>query len=268
MAFFSGRTEEAPVKQAFPTGSRDIFLSVIIPAYNEEKRIPKTLDIIAEYLRRQPYQSEILVVTDGPTDNTIGVVNDKKKAVPNLEILAMSKHRGKGYGVRMGMLHTTGRIRLFTDADNSTDISHFDLMRPLFDKGFEVVICSRDPKDAKGAKQAISQKWYKRLAGNAGNLFIQMLAVRGIWDTQCGFKAFRSGAAEKIFGKSRINGFGFDIETLTIARNLGYRIGIVPAHWENDPSSRVRLLSYMKVFWETVLVKINLWRGRYEKGAI
>ena len=268
MAFFSSRTETASASQKPRIANRDVFLSVIIPAYNEEKRIAKTLDIIAEYLGRQPYQSEILVVTDGSTDNTIGVVNDKKKVLSNLEILAMSKHRGKGYGVRMGMLHTTGRIRLFTDADNSTDISHFDLMRPFFDKGFEVVICSRDTKDAKGAKQAVSQKWYKRLAGNAGNLFIQFTAVRGIWDTQCGFKAFRAGAAEKIFGVSRINGWGFDIEVLALARRLGYQIGIVPADWKNDPSSRVRFSSYLKVLAETVLVKINLWRGIYEKGAI
>ena len=243
--------------------NRDVFLSVIIPAYNEEKRIAKTLDAIYEYLRRQPYLYEILVVTDGATDNTVSVVNGKKNTIPNLEIMAMAKNRGKGYAVRMGMLHSTGRIRLFTDADNSTDISHFELMRPLFDKGFEVVICSRDFKDVKGATQEVSQAWHKRLLGNLGNLFIQLVAVRGIWDTQCGFKAFRASAAEKIFGVARINRFGFDVEVLALARMNGYKIGIVPANWKNDPQSHVRFSSYLKVLWETVLVRINLWRDIY-----
>lgn len=265
MAFFSDiKKEKKPASPGAGSGGRDIFLSVIIPAYNEEKRISQTIDVISAYLRRQPYSYEILVVTDGSTDNTIGVVNDKKGIVPNLDILAISKNRGKGYSVRTGMLKTTGRIRLFTDADNSTDISHFDPMRPFFDKGYEVVICSRDSKDAKGAIQSVAQSWAKRLLGNLGNLFIQLVAVRGIWDTQCGFKAFRAGAAEKIFGVSRINGFGFDIEALVLSRRLGYKIGIVPANWKNDPVSHVRLISYFKVLFETVLVRINSWRGVYD----
>lgn len=250
------------------SGVRDIFLSVIIPAYNEEKRIGNTLDAISAYLRRQPYSYEILVVTDGSTDNTIGAISDKKNTVPNLEILATPKNRGKGYSVRTGMLKTTGRIRLFADADNSTDISHFELMKPFFDKGYEVVVCSRDSKDAKGAKQVVSQSFKKRLLGNLGNLFVQLVAVRGIWDTQCGFKAFRAASAEKIFGVSKINGFGFDIEALALAKKFGYKIGIVPANWKNDPVSHVRLSSYIKVLLETVMVRINLWRKVYDRGRI
>lgn len=266
MAFFSDiKKEKKTASSGVWSGGRDIFLSVIIPAYNEEGRISRTIDIISAYLRRQPYSYEILVVTDGSTDNTVGVVNDKKRTVPKLDILASPKNYGKGYAVRTGMLKTTGRIRLFTDADNSTDISHLDLMRPFFDKGYEVVICSRDPKDVKGAKQTVSQSWYKRLGGNLGNLFFQLMAVRGIWDTQCGFKAFRAQAAEKIFGASRINGFGFDAEALAVAIMFGYKIGIVPADWKNDPSSRVRLSSYFKVLWEATLIRINLWRGVYDR---
>lgn len=266
MAFFSDTKKEKKSTSFEPqSGSRDIFLSVIIPAYNEEGRIGKTLDAIYTYLRRQPYSYEILVVTGGSTDNTAGVVNDKKRIIPNLNILDIPRNRGKGFVVRTGMLKTTGRIRLFTDADNSTDISHFDLMRPFFDKGYEVVMCSRDSKDAKGAIQSVRQSWGKRLLGNLGNLFIQLVAVRGIWDTQCGFKAFRAGAAEKIFGAARINGFGFDIEALALSRRLGYKIGIVPANWKNDPLSHVRLISYFKVLLETVLVRINSWRGAYDR---
>ena len=262
MTVFAKGADPKTVNIAARLNNRDVFLSVIIPAYNEGKRIAKTLDIISDYLRRQPYSYELLVVTDGSTDNTVGVVNDKKKIISHLEILAMAKNRGKGYAVRMGMLHSTGRIRLFTDADNSTDISHFELMKPLFDKGYEVVICSRDPKDSRGATQRVPQVWHKRLLGNLGNLFIQLVAVRGIWDTQCGFKAFRAQAAEKIFGVSKINGFGFDVEALALARRFGYKIGVVPADWKNDPQSHVRFSSYFKVLWETVLVRINLWRLR------
>lgn len=269
MAFFSDtKKEKKSTSSGAETGGRDIFLSVIIPAFNEEKRIGKTLDAISAYLKRQPYSYEILVVTDGSTDNTVSVVNEKKRIITNLDIIATPKNRGKGYSTRIGMLKTTGRIRLFTDADNSTDISHFELMKPFFDKGFEVVICSRDQKDVKGAEQVISQAWNKRLGGIVGNLFIQLVAVRGIWDTQCGFKAFRAGAAEKIFGVSRINGFGFDIEALALSRRLGYKIGIVPANWKNDPLSHVRLISYFKVLFETVLVRINLWRGIYDRKRV
>lgn len=242
---------------------KDIYLSVIIPAYNEEKRVPKTIDAISTYLARQPYTYEIVVVSSGSTDNTVGVVQEKMKSIIHLRVIALSENRGKGYAVKQGMLETDGRIRLFTDADNATDISHFERMKPFFDEGYEVVICSRDSKDAKGAVQAVPQPFYKRMLGNMGNIFIQIMAVPGIWDTQCGFKAFRDFAAEKIFGQTRIFGFGFDIEVLAISRVLGYRIGIVPAYWINDPDTKVRLSTYIKVLFETLQVRINLWRNMY-----
>jgi len=162
---------------------------------------------------------------------------------------------GKGYTVREGMLAAYGRIRLFADADNATDISHFEAMRAFFDKGYEVVICSRDPKDAAGAKQAVSQVWWKRLLGNMGNLYIQWMAVPGIWDTQCGFKAFRDFAAEKIFNSAKINRWAFDVETLALAKRFGYKIGIVPANWINDPRTSVKFGSYFRTLWE--VFKIN-----------
>jgi len=245
---------------------RDIYLSVIIPAYNEEKRISKTLDEISYYLSRQAYTYEILVVSEGSTDRTSEVVKAKMTAIKHLRLLDLKENRGKGHAVKNGMLDVSGRICLFTDADNSTDISHFEKMKPLFDKSYEVVICSRDSKDVSGAKQEVAQAWYKRLLGNMGNIFIQIVAVRGIWDTQCGFKAFRGFASEKIFSQTRIMGFGFDIEVLALARLFGYNVGIVPAKWVNDADSHVRFSSYLKVLWETVLVRWFLWRGVYNKN--
>ena len=223
-------------------------MSVIIPAYNEGERISKTIDIIAAYLSRQAYRSEIIVSSGGSTDNTAVVVKNKANQVLNLRLVE-NPQKGKGLGVKTGILAAHGRIRLFTDADNSTDISHFEAMRPFFDQGYEVVITSRDSKDAPGATQAVPQAWYKRLMGNAGNLFIQLVAVRGFWDTQNGFKAFRNFAAEKIFEQQRIPGWGFDIEVLALARALGYRIGVIPAYWVNDPKSHVKLLNYFPFYF-------------------
>src|SRR3989338_8807530 len=208
--------------------NEDVYLSVIIPAYNEGERILKTIEAISEYLGHRGFSSEIIVSSGGSTDNTAAVVRHKMLNTPGLRLVEDSRS-GKGLGVKMGMLEAKGRIRLFTDADNSTDISHFDKMRPFFDQGYEIVIASRDPKDAPGARQAVSQAWHKRMLGNMGNLFIQAVALPGIWDTQCGFKAFRDFAAENIFSRQIITGWAFDIEALALARALGCKIGIVPA---------------------------------------
>ncbi|PIR69318.1 MAG: hypothetical protein COU47_03815 [Candidatus Niyogibacteria bacterium CG10_big_fil_rev_8_21_14_0_10_46_36] len=242
-----------------------MYLSIIIPAYNEEKRLPKTLRETADYLKQKSYNYEIIVVSSKSTDNTVGVVESMKKDVPHLNVINVPVNRGKGDSVRVGMLAASGKIRLFMDADNATDISHFEKMRPLFDDGYEVVICSREERDAEGATQAVAQPFHKRLLGDMGNIFIQIVAVRGIWDTQCGFKAFRNFAAEQIFSQMKITGFGFDIEVLAMSRLFGYRIGIIPAHWINDPNTKVNLFSYIKVLWETVVIGWNVRRGAYKK---
>lgn len=243
--------------------TQDIYLSVIVPAYSEQDRIEATIRRISEYLASQPFTHEIIVVIDGAKDNTAQVVRSLQGGMPNLQLIDRKQNRGKGYTVREGMLAAQGKIRLFTDADNSTDISYFETMRPFFDKGYEVVISSRNPWDAAGATQEISQAWHKRLLGMAGNLFIQLVAVRGIWDTQNGFKAFRNFAAEKIFSQTRIYRWGFDIEVLALTRVLGYRMGIIPVHWRNNERSHVKFYAYFQVLWETVKVRWYLMRGGY-----
>lgn len=242
-----------------------VYLSVIIPAYNEERRLPKTINSILDYLKKQNFSWEILVVNDGSKDNTSGIVNEFSKADSRIRLIDNKVNQGKGAVVRQGMLGAQGKVRLFTDADNSTSVGHFDKMKPYFDKDYKVVIGSRDSKDVKGAKQAIPQKWHKRLLGNFGNLVIQILAVPGIWDTQCGFKAFEKQAAEKIFSQAKINRWGFDFEALAIAKFLGYKIGIIPLYWINDPSSRVKLGDYFKTFFEAVKVRWNLITGKYHR---
>lgn len=242
----------------------DVHLSVIIPAYNEAYTIPETLRRFQQYLAKKTFAYEILVVLDGPTDHTREVLQRVAPEIKNLKIVDRTVNRGKGYTVREGMLNASGHVRLFSDADNSTDIAHFDKMQPLFDRGYDVVICSRHPRDAEGAGQVTPQAWYKRLLGKLGNLFVQLVAVRGIWDTQCGFKAFRDRAAEKIFCQTIIDGWGFDVEALALARALNYRIGIVPACWINAPRSHVKFSGYLEVLWETVKVRQNLTSRKYK----
>lgn len=241
-------------------------MSVIVPAYNEEERIAKTLNKISSFLKSQPYSYEILAVCDGPKDKTADVIRDLKLSVPNLNLIDRKKNMGKGYTVKEGMLAAKGKVRLFTDADNSTDISYFEKMRPFFDKGYDIVISTRDPKDAEGASQDVSQPWHKRLMGNMGNLYIQIMAVPGIWDTQNGFKAFRDYAAEKIFSKTRINRWAFDVEALALAKKINYKIGIIPIHWINDPRSHVKLSAYFKVLLDVLKIRLNIMQGKYENG--
>lgn len=243
---------------------KEIYLSVIIPAYNEEKRISKTLLDIDQYLSQKDYSYEIVVVSDGSKDKTSEVVNKFANIIKHLRLIDNKENHGKGWVVRQGMLDAKGVVRLFMDADNATTIDHFEKMIPLFEQGYQVIIGSRDSKDVAGAKQEVSQSFLKRLLGNLGNLLIQLLAVSGIWDTQCGFKAFSAKAAQRIFGKCKIDRWGFDIESLALARKFGYKIGIIPVKWINDPNSHVSWKGYLNTFRELFKIKWNLIRNKYD----
>jgi dolichyl-phosphate beta-glucosyltransferase len=241
----------------------EIQLSVIVPVYNEAERLPKTLQRLHAYLAAGRLTYEIVVVLDGPTDATAEVLRRMSREIGHLKIIDRAENRGKGYTVKQGMLRAAGEIRLFTDADNSTDIRHFDQMMPLFDQGCDLVIASRNPKDAPEAEQSVPQAAFKRAIGQLGNRIVQSLAVPGIWDTQCGFKAFRAEAAERIFTQTRVDRWGFDIEVLALAQALNYQIGIIPARWVNDERSHVRLTDYFRVLADTVQVRRNLRKGQY-----
>ncbi|MEK7160853.1 MAG: dolichyl-phosphate beta-glucosyltransferase, partial [Patescibacteria group bacterium] len=228
-------------------------------------RISKTLLAVDRYLQKQTFDYEILVVSDGSKDKTAEIVSEFQKSLKNLKLIDNQTNHGKGWVTRQGMLAALGQVRLFIDADNATTMDHFDKMKPYFDNGAQVVIGSRDAKDDKGAKQAVPQSGLKRLLGNAGNILIQIFAVWGIWDTQCGFKAFSAQAAEAIFSKSKIDRWGFDIEALALARKLKYKIEVIPVYWINDPHSKVSLKGYLMTFkelfqiwWWLVTDKYNL----------
>ena len=243
---------------------KQIFLSVIIPAYNEAERIMPTLLEADGWLSKQGFHYEILVVNDGSTDKTAELVRRVSSKSANIRLIDNFENQGKGAVVKQGMLAAKGDWRLFMDADNSTTVDHFEKMLPLIDKGYKVIIGSRDSKDARGARQAVKQHWLKILFGNLGNLFIQFMAVPGVWDTQCGFKCFSRGAAEDIFPQLLIKKWGFDVEALFLARKFGYRIGAIPVYWKNDPRSHVGWKGYLRTFKEVVQIRVNWWRGKYK----
>lgn len=236
------------------------FLSIIVPAYNEAERVPLTLLDIDKRLSEADFSYEILVVNDGSTDNTAEIVSKMAKTIPHLVLIDNKKNQGKGGAVRDGMLAAKGQYRIFTDADNSTSIDQFEPMLPFFKDGYEVVIGSRA---VKGARLTPPQPFHRRILGRVSNLIIQAVNVPGIWDTQCGFKAFTAEAARRIFPLSRINGWGFDIELLALARSLGFRVREMPVHWVNDTASHVKLSAYLKVFIENVKIRAWLIIGRY-----
>lgn len=236
------------------------YLSVIIPAYNEAERIPKTLIDIDKHLSRVDFTYEIVVVNDGSTDNTAEIVTKMTPSIKNLKLLDNKENHGKGAVVRDGMLLTKGEIRLFTDADNSTSVDQFEKMIPFFSEGYDVVIGSRA---VPGSKLTPSQPFYRRLLGRLSNLVIQLVNVPGIHDTQCGFKAFTAKAAEEVFTRSKISGWGFDIEALALARALGYRTKEIPITWVNDLGSHVKPSAYLHVFKENLMIRLWLWQGKY-----
>lgn len=237
-------------------------LSVILPAYNEESRLPETLGRVNAYLAAQSFDSEMIVVDDGSSDSTARVVQELGGSLKSLRLLQHpdGANHGKGAAVRRGMLEAHGEYRIFMDADNSTTIEQISGLWPWCDQGYDVVIGSRR---IQGARIMVRQAWYKELAGRCGNLVIRSLAVPGIEDTQAGFKLFTRRSAEAIFPRQTIERWGYDIELLAIARQLGFRIREVPIVWINAPGSKVRLRAYLEVLNEVWHVRRNIKSGCY-----
>lgn len=240
----------------------EIYLSVIIPAFNEEKRLPSTLEDIDGYLSKQDYSYEIIVESDGSKDRTVEVTKELMSEIKNLRILDFKQNRGKGYGVREGMLEAKGEYRLFADADNSTPISEVEKMWPYFKEGYDIVIGSRD---VKGAILDPPQPLFRRFVGEGFSLFRKIII--GLWevkDSQCGFKVFSKKAAEEIFPKCKIDRFAFDPEILIIGKKFGYKIKEVPIYWKNDLESKVKFKSMIKMAADLFKIRFNLLKGVYD----
>jgi len=235
-------------------------LSVIIPVYNAEKLIEPTLKSVGDYLSRQFYDWEVLIVNDGSRDNTAEVVKNFISADSRFRFLDNKENHGKGWVVRRGMMEARGDWRLFMDDDNSTTINHLDKFWPFTAEGYDVVIASIA---VKGAQVAKSEKFYKRLLGKLGNLWIQFWVLPGIWDTQRGFKLFSAKASRAIFPKLTIDRWGFDVEALALARRFGFKIKEVPISWRNEGQSRVKPSAYFQVLWEVLKIRWNLLMNKY-----
>jgi len=236
-------------------------LSVIIPAYNEEGRLPKTLREIDEYLKKQDYQSEIIVVSDGSKDRTGEVTKEMMREIKNLRLIENKENHGKGYAVRQGILEAKGDYRLFTDADNSTSIDQVEKMWPYFDQGYAIVIGSRD---VKGAILDPPQPRWRRFVGNIFRFFSHMICgTWGILDTQCGFKGFTKKATLDIFPRTKIYGFAFDPEVLVIAKKSGYKIKEIPILWKNDPESKVKFKNMVKMGMGLLRIRWNTLTKKY-----
>lgn len=238
------------------------YLSVVIPAYNEENRLPHTLRATISYLQKQSYEWEINIVNDGSHDKTADIVRGFSIENPRVRLFAYGANRGKGYAVRYGMTHATGEVQVFMDADNSTSIDHVEKFFPLIQQGFDVVIGSRD---IAGADISTHQPKWKELLGDLGNIWIQLWAVPGIKDTQTGFKMFTKKASKDVFPFLTIDKWGFDVEALAVARIKGYKISEQPVRWINDPNSKVSPSAYLQVLKEVVQVRLNLLRGIYNE---
>ena len=236
-------------------------ISIIVPAYNEATRIEKTLSSIARYIAHAQDHYEVIVVDDGSTDNTPSIAKSYAPYISNLKVLVNKQNKGKGYSVRRGMLEATGDYRLFMDADNSIDISHLNEFMSAVQSGFDTVIGSIHISDKSNVSE--HNGWYRRILGSCANMLIQTIAVRGIKDTQRGFKLFSARAADVIFPRQTIERFGFDIEVLLIARKFGFMIKELPVTWDNPAGSKVTLASYFQTLKELAYISYNRMLRKY-----
>jgi glycosyltransferase involved in cell wall biosynthesis len=236
-------------------------LSLVIPAYNEQARLPYTLSEIQAYVCDQQLDCEIIVVDNGSRDATSVVVQQAASRFPRLRLLRTDR-RGKGLAVRTGVLAARGQVVVYADADLSwsvEDLSRF--VAKVHPHGSPVVIGSRE---GFGARR-IGEPLYRHVMGRVFNQVVQALAVPGIEDSQCGFKAFSSPAAKSVFSRQRVDGFGFDVEVLYLARRLGYSVTVVPLRWEHKENSSVQPVRDSLLMLSDVLrVRLNGWRGAYD----
>jgi dolichyl-phosphate beta-glucosyltransferase len=239
------------------------FLSLIIPAHNEERRLPPTLTAVNAYLDKQPYASEVIVVENGSQDLTAVVVEAFAADHPRIKLIRESG-RGKGLAVRHGMLAATGEYRFICDADLSMPIEEVAKFLPPALSDYQVAIGSRE---APGARR-YNEPPYRHIQGRVFSNLVKLFALPGFEDTQCGFKMFRAGAAADIFQVQQFNGMSFDVEALYIARKRGYKIVEVPIDWYYRAESRVQpLLDPLRMLRDILVIRRNWRAGLYQPRA-
>lgn len=237
-----------------------MLLSIIIPAYNEERRLPVSLQKIDAFLAQQPYRGEVLVVENGSSDNTTAVAESFAADHPYVRVLHSPK--GKGAAVRLGMLEAIGQYRFMCDADLSMPIEEVVKFLPPKVNSYAVAMASRE---APGA-QRYGEPFYRHLMGRVFNQIVRWLAIPQFQDTQCGFKCFRGDVASEIFQIQTMNGLGFDVEAVAIALARGYKVVEIPINWYFDPDSRVRPVhDTIRMVREVWQVRNNLRSGAYSR---
>lgn len=237
------------------------WLSIVIPAYNEEQRLPGSLHKIESFLEQQGFSAELLIVDNGSTDRTVSVASEFAEARPWARVVKAAV-RGKGLAVKVGMQLATGEFRFICDADLSMPIEEITKFLPPQSEGYDVLMATREGQGA----QRIGEPLYRHLMGRVFNLIIKLAALPGIQDTQCGFKMFSRKAAEDLFSVQQMVGIGFDVELLFIARKRGYRIREVPITWYFDPDSRMRLIyDSLYILLEIQQIQLNWHRGVYAR---
>ncbi|HVS47827.1 MAG TPA: dolichyl-phosphate beta-glucosyltransferase [Candidatus Dormibacteraeota bacterium] len=211
-------------------------LSVVIPCYNEEQRLPRTIEQIERYLDGRGIAYKLILVDDGSTDGTRKIMDAAALLNPRVRLEALPQNRGKGRALAEGVAAATGSEILVTDADLSTPIEELEKLQAELSKGAGVAIASRA---LRGSRVEVSQPIYRVLMGKAFNLMVQIVLLPGIWDTQCGFKLFRADVAHKVFAGLTTDGFGYDPEVLYRAKKHGVRIAEVPVVWRNSAPTKV-----------------------------
>lgn len=231
-----------------------MFLSVIIPAYNEETRLKGTLDKVHSYLEGKDLKYEVIVVDDGSLDKTKDVALESNLyREGKLKLLENKTNMGKGFSVKRGILEAGGDCILFSDADLSTPIEEFEKLYKYIKSGFDIVIGSRA---IEGSDIKLHQPFYREYMGRFFNRLVQLFVMKGIIDTQCGFKLFKAEIAKDIASKQKVKGFSFDVEILYLANKRGYKVKEAPVVWLNSPSSRVNpFVDSCKMFFEIVSIK-------------
>jgi dolichyl-phosphate beta-glucosyltransferase len=237
-------------------------LSIIVPAYNEARRLPSTLEKLIEFCERECSRWEIIVVDDGSRDGTPRTLKAFAGSA-RLRYLRNEVNRGKGYSIRRGVLEACRDLVLFTDADLSAPIAESLTLFRALERGAEIAIGSRRPHAGKAVERSLPRK----LMAAAFRGLVKTIVLRGFHDTQCGFKMFRREAARTIFAVQRIDGWAFDVEVLFLARRFGFRVVEVPIEWHGAGESRLRLLSPLKMVFELLKIRWNQWSGKYRGGS-